>query len=181
MGSSQTRNPTRVSSIGKQILYHWATRETLFRALNCKWHTNQLKEFSAKPEGIDSCRLHCTSLVALPWWLTPLVAQRVNHLPAMWETWVWPPGWDDLLEKEMATPSSNHAWKIPRTEEPGRLQSMGSQRVTHGWATSLLRLHCTGVGLVLGMAEHEPQIVSSKLNLFSFHFQCYLPSWLLSF
>ena len=69
---------------------------------------------------------------ALPWWLTSLVAQRVNHLPEMWETWVRPPGREDLLEKEMATPSSNHAWKIPRTEEPGRLQCMGSQGVTHG-------------------------------------------------
>ena len=42
------------------------------------------------------------------------------------------PGREDPLEKEMATPSSNHAWKIPQTEEPGRLQRMGSQRVTHG-------------------------------------------------
>ena len=55
----------------------------------------------------------------------------------MWETQVQSLGWEDLLEKEMATHSSIHAWKIPWTEEPGRLQSMGSQRVRHDWATSL--------------------------------------------
>ena len=60
-----------------------------------------------------------------------LVAQTVKRLPAMWETWVQSLGWEDPLEKEMATHSSTLAWKIPRTEEPGRLQSMGSQRVGH--------------------------------------------------
>ena len=60
-----------------------------------------------------------------------LVAQMVKHLPTMQETWVQSLGWEDLLEKEMATHSSILAWKIPWTEEPGRLQSMGSQRVRH--------------------------------------------------
>ena len=58
-----------------------------------------------------------------------LVAQMVKRLPAMQETWVRSPGWKDPLEKEMATHSSTLAWKIPWMEEPGRLQSMGSQRV----------------------------------------------------
>ena len=69
--------------------------------------------------------------------LTSLVAQTIKHLPAMRETRVQFLGWEDLLEKEMATHSSILAWRIPRTEEPGRLQSMGSQRVGHDWATSL--------------------------------------------
>ena len=60
-----------------------------------------------------------------------LVAQTVKCLPAMWETWVRSLGQEDPLEKEMATHSSTLAWKIPWTEEPGRLQSMGSQRVRH--------------------------------------------------
>ena len=60
-----------------------------------------------------------------------LVAQRVKHLPAIWETWVQSPGWEDPLEKEMAIHSSTLAWKTPWTEETGRLQSLGSQRVTH--------------------------------------------------
>ena len=66
-----------------------------------------------------------------------LVAQTVKHLPAMRETWVQSLGWEDPLEKEMATYSSTLAWKMPWTEEPGRLQSMGLQRVGHGGATSL--------------------------------------------
>ena len=60
-----------------------------------------------------------------------LVAQMVEHLPAMWETRVQSLGQEDLLEKEMAIHSSTIAWKIPRTEELGRLHSMWSQRVEH--------------------------------------------------
>ena len=64
------------------------------------------------------------------------MAQRVKRLPAMQETRVRSLGWEDPLEKEMATHSSILAWRIPWTEEPGGLQSMGSQRVGHDWATS---------------------------------------------
>ena len=60
-----------------------------------------------------------------------LVAQRVKCLPATRETRVQSLGQEDLLEKEMATHSSSLAWKIPWVEEPGRLQSMGLQRVRH--------------------------------------------------
>ena len=59
------------------------------------------------------------------------MAQRVKSLLAMQETQVRSLGWEDPLEKEMAPHSSTLAWKIPWTEEPGRLQSMGSQRVGH--------------------------------------------------
>ena len=58
-----------------------------------------------------------------------LVAQMVKNLPAMWETWVQSPDQEDPLEKETAIHSSILAWRIPWTEEPGGLQSMGSQRV----------------------------------------------------
>ena len=77
------------------------------------------------------------------------VAQMVKHLPTIRETWFRSLGQEDPLEKEMATLSSILAWKIPWTEEPGRLQSIGSQRVGHDWATSLsfftdflVHLHC---------------------------------------
>ena len=60
-----------------------------------------------------------------------LVTQMVKHLPKMLETWVQSLGWEDLLEKEMATHSSILAWKIPWVEESGRLHSMGLQRVRH--------------------------------------------------
>ena len=59
------------------------------------------------------------------------MAQRLKHLPAMWETWVRSLGREDPLEKEMATYSSILAWRIPWTEEPSVLQSTGSQRVGH--------------------------------------------------
>ena len=60
-----------------------------------------------------------------------MVAQTVNCLPTMRETLVQSLGQEDPLEKKMATHSSTLAWKIPWTKEPGRLQSMGSQRVRH--------------------------------------------------
>ena len=60
-----------------------------------------------------------------------LVAQMVKHLPAMQETWVRFLDWEGPLEKEMAIHSSTLAWKIPWTDEPDRLQSMGSKRVVH--------------------------------------------------
>jgi len=63
--------------------------------------------------------------------IASLVAQMVKRTPAMQETWVRSLGWEDPLEKEMATHSSTLAWKIPWTEEPGRLQSMGLQTVRH--------------------------------------------------
>ena len=63
--------------------------------------------------------------------MTSLVAQMVKHLPTMWETRVRSLGWEDPLEKEVATHSSTFAWKIPWREERGRLQSVGSQRVRH--------------------------------------------------
>ena len=66
------------------------------------------------------------------------MAQRLNHLPAMWETWVRSLSREDPLEKEMATHSSILAWRIPWTEEPGGLSSTGSQRVGHDWATSFI-------------------------------------------
>jgi len=59
------------------------------------------------------------------------VAQRVKRLPEMWETWVRSLNREDPLEKEMATPSSILAWRIPWTEQPGRLESKGLQRVRH--------------------------------------------------
>ena len=73
---------------------------------------------------------------------TSLAAQLVKNLPAMQETWVQYLGQEDPLEKEMATHSSSLAWGIPWTEEPGGLQSMGSQRVGHIYPTlNLLSLN----------------------------------------
>ena len=57
------------------------------------------------------------------------LAQMVKNLPAMWDTWVRSLGWEDSLEKEMATHFSILAWEITWTEEPGGLQSMGSKEL----------------------------------------------------
>ena len=79
------------------------------------------------------------SKLSVKWYVSPhqdsgwtsLVAQTVKRLPTMRETRVQSLGQEDLLEKEMATHSSILAWKIPWTEKPGRLLSMGLQRVRH--------------------------------------------------
>ena len=72
------------------------------------------------------------------------MAQRLKRLPAMQETWVRSLGWEDPLEKEMATHSSILAWRIPQTEKPVGLQSMGSQRVRHDCVASLHLMPLTG-------------------------------------
>jgi len=74
-----------------------------------------------------SMSLRCLFIVWLP--------GGSDGKPTMQETRVWSLGWEELLGKEIATHSSTLAWKIPWTEEPGRLQSMGSQRDGHEWAT----------------------------------------------
>ena len=80
----------------------------------------------------------CRSALWFPYFSVPiqqdgisLVAQMVKRLSTMQEMRVRSLGWEDPLEKEMAIHSSTIAWKIPWTEKPGRLQSMGSQRVGH--------------------------------------------------
>ena len=101
---------------------------------------------------ILSITLLACEISAVVWYFehswASLVAQSVKNLPAVQETWVQSLGWEDPLEKEMATHSSILAWKISWTEEPGGLQSMGSQRVGHDWATNTSILwHCLSLGL----------------------------------
>ena len=79
---------------------------------------------------------------ALQYSWVSLVAQTVKNPPAMWETWVRSLGWEDPLEKGMATHSSILAWEIPWTEKPGELQSMGSQRVGRNLGTKYERELC---------------------------------------
>ena len=79
--------------------------------------------------------------------MASLVAQRLKPTPAMRETWVRSLGWEDPLEKEMATHSSILAWGSPWTEEPGGLQSMGLQRVGHDLGTEYT--HMPGLELYM--------------------------------
>ena len=88
-------------------------------------------------KSIEILKLHHTNdLLASPILKASLVAQMVKNLPAMQETWVWSLGQEDPLEKGMATYSNILAWRIPWTEKPGGLQSMGSQRMVHDWVTN---------------------------------------------
>ena len=69
-----------------------------------------------------------------------VVAQMVQNLPALQETWVWSLAWEDPLEEGKETHSSIHAWRIPWTEEPSRLQAIGLHGVKHDW-TDLACMH----------------------------------------
>ena len=83
--------------------------------------------------------------------ITSMVAQVVKNLPAVQVTQVQSLGQEDPLEKGMATHSSILAWRIPKTEEPGRLQSMGLQRVRHNWAPNNFTLPIREVSCVGGV------------------------------
>ena len=85
-----------------------------------------------------------------------IVAQTVKRLSAMQETWVRSLGWEDPLEKEMATYSSVLAWKIPQMEETGRLQSMGSQ----DWETNTF----TWASLVAQLIKNPPAMRETRVQ-----------------
>ena len=126
-------------------LIHWGlisskSNSLKYQCLKSHWN--------AKSHQFKSPKCHHLNYLIQIWVRTSLVAQIVKHLSTMQETWVQSLGWEDPLEKEMAIHSSTIAWKIPWTEEPGSLQSMGLQRVGHNWATSLtyLRLYLSILG-----------------------------------
>ena len=100
----------------------------------------------------------------------PLVTQMVKNLPAMQETQVWSLDREDPLEKGMTTHSSILAWRIPWTEEPSELQSMGSQRVRHDWVTNPFTFHPRS--WVQSSNEWDQHWVGQKVSL-SFAIRCY--------
>ena len=157
--------PSKLQSMGLQTVAHdWATSVASLIAQLVKnqpvmWETGFDHLFGRSPgegkgyplqySGLDnfmeSQRVRCdwvtftiiySPTLANIW--ASLLAQMMKHLPAICEAQVWFLGWEDPLEKEMATHSSILAWRIPWTEEPGRLQSIGLQRVRDDRATSLL-------------------------------------------
>ena len=91
-----------------------------------------------------------------------LVVQLVKNPTAMQETWVWSLGWEDPLEEDKATHSSILAWRISWTEDPGGLQSMGSQRVRHNWATK----HSTTLGTQQNMRHFRNRMQKGRGYLF---------------
>ena len=92
------------------------------------------------------------------------MTQMAKNPPAIQETWVWSLAWKDLLEKEMAIQSSILTWRIPWTQEPCALQSIGFQRVRHNWVTFTFTFIC--------WALHSPWCVfysTSDCNLLKTH------------
>ena len=111
----------------------------------CLEHFHFLTNITKKPKNMQ-LKGPVIMIYFMSWWAS-LVAQMVKNLPAMQETGVWSLGQEDPLEKEMVTHSSVLAWRILWTEKPGRLQSMGSQRVRHDWATNT-RHPCSTKGVI---------------------------------
>ena len=97
--------------------------------------------FPTKPRHLGPSRIY-RSLMIMPTLGASLVAQMVKNLPAMQETQVQTLGGEDTLEKEMATYSNILPWRIPWTEEPGGLQSTGSQRVGYNGVTNTCTCAC---------------------------------------
>ena len=129
------------------FLKNWRGRgrhPNIYLLLPEKCFSGQLSQFSQNSPGFSNARL--TSQEMSFFWANKSnwspMAQTVKNLPVVWETWVWSLGWEDSLEKRMATHPSIIAWRIPWTEEPGRLQSMGSQRVGQYWGTNTFTLIC---------------------------------------
>ena len=135
--------PGRLPSMRSlRVVHDWVTSLSLFTFIHWrrKWQPTPVflpGESQGEPGGRPSMGLHrvghdWSDLAAAAG--SP-VAQSVKNLSAMQDTWVRSQDWEYLLEKEMATHSKILAWKIPWTEEPGGLQSMGSRSVGH-WATN---------------------------------------------
>ena len=154
-----TEEPGRLQPTGSQRVGHdWATSLSFLffhyglKCFSMRGNMRQYKDeiFTVLPTCwfTSSCSAHGKKtherfprvLFFIPGTWTSLVAQTVKCLSTMRKTWVRSLGREDPLEKEMAIHSSTLAWKIPWTEEPGRLQSMGSQRVRHDWVTELTDL-----------------------------------------
>ena len=125
MRSSWTRDQTHISHTGRQTLNHWTSREVQYLYF---W-PNLVNDQDQDQTAWMIKRM-------LKGRMTSLAAQMMKNLPVVQETWDASLDQEDLLEKGMATHSSILAWRIPWTEESGGLQSMGSQRVGHDWATN---------------------------------------------
>ena len=95
----------------------------------------------------------------------------VKNLPAVWETRVWSVGWEDSLENRMATHVSIIAWRIPWREEPGGLQSIGSQRVGHDWSNIVgihthMHIHNICMGFSDGSVKNPPAMQETSELIF---------------
>ena len=115
----------------------WKMSPSICHPVASSWYLKKTVELTIFHMDLAHAKVMEIISIKLRIWRAFLVAQTIKNLPAMQETWVWSLGGEDPLEKEMATHSSILVWRIPWTEEPGGLQSTGSQRVGLDWVTSL--------------------------------------------
>ena len=105
-----------------------------------EWNKSEKNRYPILMHNLESRTVVLMNILAGQQWrlllVASLVAQMLKNLPTLWETWVQSLGKEDPLEKGMATHSSILAWKIPWTEEPGGLQSMGLQRIGYDGVTN---------------------------------------------
>ena len=139
-GRSFATNATREALSSLKAPYYLWTMRVKCNVMRVKmvgfipYHMSQtIDSHPSVPTGIGSRTLHRFQNLHILMFV--MVTQMVKNLPALQETWVRSLGWEDPLEEGMATHSSTLAWRIPWTEEPGRLQSIGLQRVGCNWAT----------------------------------------------
>ena len=118
--------------VNNYSMFPWAQKKSLF-LLPYKSENFLKMDQTIKPLYV-CVFIHVYAYIYIYIYRASVVAQMVKNLPAMQETWVQSLGQEDPLEKGTATRFSILTWRIPRTEEPGRLQSMESQRVEHCWA-----------------------------------------------
>ena len=98
---------------------------------------------------------------------TFLLAQMAKNLPAIWKTEVQCLVWEDLLEKGVATHSNTLAWRIPQIEEPGGLQSIGSQRIGHNWVTNTTCVLWLLVRVTILLFIHDSSFVNFLFTIFA--------------
>ena len=138
------------------------------RTRNTVYPLREQFHHSPKP-GLSSQGVEIT--YSLSWWLSSKQTNKKIHLPVQ-ETWVQSLGQEDPLEKETATHSSTLAWRIPWTEEPVGLQSIGSQRVTYDWATNYtaaIVLAASPRGAYICQSLHLPEtIIPAVVDLWAF-------------
>ena len=143
------------------MLYIWIQRPIKQIFIQYLLNVSYLNTIGDRASNKNSCCLHGHDDSARKWkrlntHTRLTVAQTGKNLPAVQEIWVRSLGWEDPLGEGRATHSSIHAWRIPWTEEPGRLQSMRSQRVRQDWGTKPLLTftnkaarHISGTSLLL--------------------------------
>ena len=150
-----TEEPGRLQSMGLLRVGHdWATSLWLFTFMHWRRKWQPTPVFLPGESQGRGARWAAVYGVAQSWtWLKRRSSSRVKNLPAMQETWIQSLGSEDVLEKEMATHSSTLAWRILWTEELGRLQSMGLQRVGHHWAAHnfTFHFHCNQTPMIKGL------------------------------